>query len=126
MADHSILGILKRIPESKNWTKGDTARASANLLGVLADWGQTRFIAQKDKRKHGFYEATPITRQIIGKNPSVQAVDAFFLLSGLGGLLLERKLPPKIRRLYQTLTLGNRLSVIANNDRIGIGFGAKF
>jgi len=124
--DIGILDVIKDIPSSKEWSKDDTVMEGVHALSLLADWAQTRTIAQKDKRGHNYHEANPITQKIIGKNPRVQDVDLYMALSLLGHGLISRKLPPKYRKIWQTMTLGGRLQAVMNNDRIGIGFGAKF
>ena len=94
------------------WSKEDTQRETIYLVLHGADWLQTREIS----RNPYYTEMNPI----LGQNPTLQQVDSYFLISGIGHYLISRQLSPKWRERWQMFSIGFEASTVAWNLRIGI------
>jgi hypothetical protein len=95
------------------WETPDYMLIGATLATLAVDWGQTRHIAKNPDR---FYEKN----RILGANPSVGKVDAYFLGAMVGTVAVAQLLPRDYRRLFLAGTLSMELSVIEQNRSIGI------
>jgi len=102
-------------PAANAWSKKDTYWEVAYLTTHLADWGQTLDIASKCS-SGAYYETNPV----MGKCPSVQTVNAYFVATALLHYGAAHMLKPKYRRMFQAGTIGMELSYIANNASIGL------
>lgn len=97
------------------WNHEDTLWESTYLMAHIADWGQTRDIAvQCDSG--AYYETNPI----IGKCPTVNWVNNYFIATALAHVGIATMLPKKYRRLFQMGTLAMEVGYISNNARIGL------
>jgi hypothetical protein len=97
------------------WSKKDTYWEAAYLTTHLADWGQTLDIASQCGSGE-YYETNPV----MGKCPSAQTVNAYFIATALMHYGAAHMLPPKYRRMFQMGTIGMELSYISNNASIGL------
>lgn len=97
------------------WSKKDTYWEAAYLATHLADWGQTLDIASQCQ-SGAYYETNPV----MGKCPSAQTVNAYFLGTALLHYGAAKMLPRKYRRMFQAGTMGMQLSYITNNASIGL------
>lgn len=97
------------------WSKKDTYWEAAYLATHLADWGQTLDIASQCGSGN-YYETNPV----MGKCPSAQTVNAYFIGTALLHYGAAKMLPPKYRRMFQTGTMAMELSYITNNASIGL------
>ncbi len=97
------------------WSKKDTYWQAAYFATHLADWGQTLDIAGQCE-SGSYYETNPI----LGKCPSAQTVNAYFLGTALLHYGAAKMLPRKYRRMFQAGTIGMELSYISNNASIGL------
>ena len=97
------------------WDWSDTAMESLYLAAHVADWGQTRDIAQQCGS--GTYAET---NPIIGRCPSVGRVNTYFFTTALIHAGVATMLPKKYRRLFQVGTLGMEIGYISNNAKIGL------
>lgn len=100
----------------REWSTLQIGLATAATAFHIADWGQTRAISESNGR---YYESAPITKKIIGTQPSRGDVDAFmvgtyFLFLGAAHFL------PEYRTSILGLWAATRLVVIIHNDRIGL------
>ena len=110
-----LLTIIFLSPAANAWSKKDTYWEAAYLTTHLADWGQTLDIASQCGSGN-YYETNPV----MGKCPSVQTVNAYFIGTALLHYGTAHMLPPKYRRMFQAGTIGMELSYIANNASIGL------
>ncbi len=110
-----ILIILFLIGASEvnasEWTKDDTKWESAYLVTHIIDWGQTLDIASNNK-----YRETNI---FLGRNPTEDEVNRYFLLTGVGHYLVSLLLSDN-RRVWQKATFFIEFGVISKNASIGI------
>ena len=97
------------------WTKQDTMWEMAYLSVHLTDWGQTLDIAAQCQ-SGAYYETNPI----LGRCPSAQKVNTYFLTTALLHAGVAHALPPKYRRLFQAGTLSMQVGYVANNANIGL------
>jgi hypothetical protein len=81
---------------------------------LVADWGQTRYIASHPQQ---YREAV---NPILGEHPSIHRVDAWFLgsLAVNNGIMLA--LPKKYRPYYAGTVTAVETYFVVSNNRIGI------
>ncbi len=103
-------------PAAQAWTEKDSLWEAAYLATHIADWGQTRSIANSCAKGGQYYETNPI----LGKCPSVQMVNTYFVSTALLHVGVAQMLPSKYRRWFQTGTLALQLNVISSNKNIGL------
>lgn len=97
------------------WSDKDTAWELVYLSAHVADWGQTRDIASQCE-SGAYYETNPV----LGKCPTVNWVNSYFIGTALLHAGAANVLPPKYRRMFQLGTLGMEMNYIANNASIGL------
>jgi len=111
-----VLFVLIAACGSANaWSKKDTYWEIAYLATHVTDWGQTRDIASQCQ-SGTYYETNPV----MGRCPSGQTVNAYFLGTALLHYGVAHMLPRKYRRMFQAGTMGMQLSYITNNASIGL------
>jgi len=110
-----LLGFMVVSSAANAWSKKDTYWETAYLVTHIADWGQTRDIASQCESGR-YYETNPI----MGKCPSSQTVNAYFIGTALMHYGVAHMLPRKYRRMFQAGTIGMELSYITNNASIGL------
>jgi hypothetical protein len=109
-----LFALFPSLCEARDpWETPDYMLIGATLASLAVDWGQTRHIAKNPDR---FYEKN----RLLGSNPSVSKVDAYFLGAMLGTVAVAHLLPSDYRRLFLAGTLSMELSVIEQNRSIGI------
>jgi hypothetical protein len=100
-----------------DWDKADRI-----LLGVhgalwVADWGQTRDIARQPDK---YYETNPI----LGKHPTVQEVDLYFISVGILGAFIADQVGERIgsvpRKLLLVVWIIDQAGSVSNNHKIGL------
>lgn len=98
------------------WTKTDSIFQYVAESTILADWGQTRYIASHPTI---FHEEQ---NHYLGKHPSTATVNRYFI----GCLCLDPAiayvLPQPYRRLFQAGTISIEAQAVAHNYHIGIRF----
>jgi hypothetical protein len=94
------------------WTRTDTAFQAACVAADLIDWHQTRVLVSRP----GLWEENPI----LGRHPSVQAVDRYFAESIVLGAAVSYLLPARYRRLHQVFILSLEGICIRRNVKLGI------
>jgi len=94
------------------WTKEDTYWQIGVLVTQIIDWGQTREIAVNPK----YYETNPI----LGKYPTLQEVDRYFIACIVGYYLISKVLPNNWRRKWQIGSMLFQTYFITNNYKLGI------
>ncbi len=102
-------------PKAIAWDWDDTAMESLYMAAHIADWGQTRDIAQQCGE--GSYAET---NPIIGRCPSIGRVNSYFFATALLHAGVAKMLPKKYRRIFQAGTLGMQIGYISNNASIGL------
>ena len=123
---HYEIGQIKNEPAQNNiepekqgfwasrdpWTKQDTYWQIGVLVTQIIDWGQTREIAVNPK----YYETNPI----LGKYPTLQEVDKYFIACIVGNYLISKALPNNWRRKWQVGSILFQTYYINNNYKLGI------
>ena len=95
------------------WDTTDCALAAGALAALAVDWGQTRHIAKNPLQ---FNETNPI----LGTNPSVGKVNAYFVGSMVGTIAIAHVLPSDWRQLFLGGVLALELGVTQQNRQLGI------
>ena len=99
-----------------DWTRADTNRQLL-LTGLMAvDAYQTTRI-QYDP---GLIEGVPLTRSVLGSNPSTAPTYQYFAELALSHYLIARVLPAKWRPYYQGFFVLDHLYGIHTNIRLGL------
>lgn len=96
------------------WTddpKTNTAMIAMNVA-LVADWAQTREIADNDE----FYEKN----SNLGPTPTSGDVNRFFVREIITNNLIGSVLPAKIKTPYYTIAFIYRMDFVLKNHRIGI------
>ena len=105
----------KTLEKEARWDHWDTAIELAYFAAHIADWGQTRSIANHCQ-VGTYYETNPI----LGECPTVQTVNAYFLGTALLHAGVAYMLPKKYRRIFQSTTIAAQVGVVSSNASIGI------
>jgi hypothetical protein len=100
---------------SEPWDSTDRVLGVTALGASVIDWGQARSIA---KHPAQFEEANPI----LGKHPSREKVDAYFIGVIGGGYLVADMLSPGYRKLLLGGAVIVEISAVRHNRSIGVGF----
>lgn len=95
------------------WSDGDTFREANYMAFHIADWGQTRNIANNPDKYH---ERNPL----LGKHPSIKRVDTHFVVGALVHIGVAYILPRTTREAFQYVTTGFEAAVVFNNNRVGL------
>jgi len=107
-----ILFFILGASEAKaEWTQENTNYEYAYFATHLIDWGQTLEIAKNPR----YEEINPI----LGKYPTEQEVNQYFILSGIAHHLIARWLD-NYRLPYQQATFYFNLGNVLRNSQIGI------
>jgi hypothetical protein len=97
--------------ENRPWTDAEKGLFVANSALIVMDWSQTRYIT----RHPTFYEANPI----LGRYPSTQNVDMFFLGQLIGQYYLFDYFDESRLGVMLGLTI-NRIDIVNHNLNIGV------
>lgn len=65
-------------------------------------------------------EANPVTRHLLGANPSSSDTYQLFIVYGMGHALISAAFPPEWRKYWQYLSITASGVTIYNNDRMGL------
>jgi hypothetical protein len=110
-----IVCLLTGCTFGENWTRGDTYREVAWGAIHVADWAQTRQIAQHPEK---YYETNPI----LGKHPSEQSVNLYMGTALIVHPIISGLLPKPYRDVWQYMSIGVSGAAVINNVSIGVGF----
>ncbi len=96
-----------------DWPTADKALAGVAIAATVADWAQSRYIAQNPGR---LYEINPI----LGRHPTVGAVNTYFAGALVGGVVLALVLPERQRRWFLGGAATLEVIVVGRNAGLGI------
>jgi len=105
---------LARLPARVSWTPSHTALASAFVVTLLIDAGQTRQLARTGWQ--GFRESNPL----LGERPSVGRVNGYTALAGLGVLGAAAVAPRRLRPWVLGAAIAVQAFTIRSSMRQGI------
>lgn len=81
---------------------------------IVADWGQTRYIANHPQQYHEAFNS------ILGEHPSIKRVDAWFLGSLAVSNGIMTALPKKYRPYYAGGVASKETYFVVSNNSIGV------
>jgi len=115
-----VLGLLYLMLNSSasmaaSWGQNDSQRQWLYLTAHGLDWLQTRYIANHNE---AYYETNPI----LGREPSQEKVDIYFLSTALLHSWLAYSLRPQYRKWFQYSTIVMETGYVGHNINLGIGF----
>jgi hypothetical protein len=99
--------------QASDWSTQDTEREIAYSVLSTMDWAQTRYIASNP-------ETQSEANRILGSHPSLNKVNAYFLLTNLLHLGVAYSLPKSYRVGFQYITIGMELNAVTANASLGI------
>jgi len=105
---------LTQLPARVSWTPSHTALATAFLVTLLIDAGQTRELARQGWV--GFRESNPL----LGERPSVGRVNSYTALAGLSVLGAAAAAPPRLRPWLLGAAIAVQAFTIQSSVRQGI------
>jgi hypothetical protein len=105
-----------------DWTREDSYRQAALTALLVADWGQTRYIAKHPDQcnSKGCLEEEGIARFWIGRHPTTGQVNNYFAASIAVNAAISYVLPPVWRHGWQYLYIGYEANTVGRNRNIGI------
>jgi len=118
------------------WSKTDVALQAAYTVLHVVDWGQTHWISNNPTITHHESSSNPdgsatfsswkTYRQegnsILGKNPSKQKINAYFVSTLLLHTTISHFLPSKYRTAWQAVTISLEGLVVSKNIKAGVEF----
>jgi len=111
-----MLSILfffgSQVRAADKWSTRDYALEIAKGVVHAIDWRQTRWATQ-----NGYEEMNPV----IGRHPSTERVDAYFLGTQILHPIITHYLPSRWRPIWQSFSLGFNCATVGHNIRVGIG-----
>jgi len=109
----TILILLFSMPAwGDEWTKKDTAWQATTLFIMGVDWLQTKEIARNPE-----YTETNI---LLGKYPSQNEVDAYYLGCAVVHSAIAYYLPKKYRRYWQYVFIAVEVGCVGHNVNVGV------
>jgi hypothetical protein len=108
-----ILLVCASPAYTSEWTGTDLGLQSIDAGLMYIDWKQTSQFSKNPK----YYELNPI----IGKHPSQDKINAYFITSLLLKTLIANELPHPQRTWWQVFIISVSMICIYRNESIGIG-----
>lgn len=105
--------LLAPLPALAQWTADALSLEGAYELVAAMDWAQTRTVAENPQSWHEY-------NSILGRHPSVAAVDNFFLAGAVLHPVVTAALPDAYRRWWQIGTLSIESAIVGRNRFIGL------
>jgi len=101
------------VKAEESWTSADTNRELVYASFHVMDWAQTRNISRNPDK---WYE----TNALLGRHPSTDKVDLYFLLTWVGHYLVADNLSPRNRKLFQNVTILLEAGYVTHNLSLGV------
>ncbi len=108
-----VLLVPLKVGAADQWSARDKYLETTFLAIDLMDWGLTRDVAVRDKEYHEY-------NPILGKHPSLDQVNAYFLATAMAHVGIVHFLPKEYRPWFQLLTIGASGYCVANNFSLGL------
>ena len=119
--------LLAPARAAERWDDTDKVLGATALTFTVADWAQTRYIAQNPCINAGGgtdcadpYREVGLARHFIGERPTTGQVDRYFTGVLVAGALAAHYLPSAYRKGFLGGITLLEISVVANNRRIGL------
>ncbi len=96
------------------WSERDKYLEATYFVFHLTDWAQTRDI--ESRSNEGYYE----TNKVLGKHPSLDQVNGYFIATGLLHLGIVHLLPKEYRPWFQIITIGVEVGCDVHNYSAGV------
>ena len=96
-----------------DWTSADTVAQGAVTALLIADWGQTRYIALNPQDWHE-------KNSLLGEHPSSGKVNDYFAAAIVGHAAISYLLPKDLRHGWQYVWIGIEANTVQNNRSLGI------
>jgi len=116
LAALALLKVVSGHASEARWDGADFALGASALTLLAVDWGQTRHIAKNPDR---FYEKNGL----LGRHPSVDRVDAYFVGSMITTVLVADLLVGPWRKAFLAGIIVMEYDVVTRNRAIGIRVG---
>jgi hypothetical protein len=103
--------------DNRAWTGEEKAWLGTAAAFTVTDWATTRNLSRR--YNEGYYENNPI----LGKNPSTDRVDLYFVSAGLLGYVIADNLDQNRKLFLQGWTA---VEILYTNKNLNIGLKMKF
>ena len=106
-----------------DWSRADTARQAAVTALLVADWGQTRWIARHNGKTQpdNFPPSAGETNPFLGRYPTTGKVNNYFAASIISHAAISYLLPSGAwRQGWQYTGIIVEISVVLHNRSVGI------
>lgn len=98
------------------WSTEDKVLFAVSTTALAGDWLTTRDMS--NRYDEGYYE----NNVILGKHPSTDKVDLYFVSCAVLNYVITDHLPTKYRRVWLMVNSAVSLAAVNNNLRIGLRF----
>ena len=122
-----FLLLLTPARAAERWDDTDKILGATALAFTVADWAQTRYIAQNPCINAGGgtdcpdpYREVGLARRFIGERPTTGQVDRYFTGVLVAGALAAHYLPSAYRKWFLAGITVYELRVVAHNRSIGL------
>ncbi len=96
------------------WDRTDCILLGTMVAAEIIDWRQTRRIAEQPDR---YWEINPL----IGRHPSQDRVDQYFLISAVVKVGIAHVLPSQWRKIWLGIMAAGSVGCVLYNNSIGLG-----
>lgn len=117
-----LLILVPTVVHADEWTSTDTAMQITYTVLHVIDWGQTLDVSKHPIRAGGVPASE--TNPVLGKHPSVGAVNTYMASTLAGHAVASYLLPGKWRTAWQVAGIGIEAYVVGRN--YSLGFHATF
>ena len=107
-----ILLLPMNAQAADEWTKKDSVIQGTYYIFHFIDWRQTRYITKNSQ----WYEMNPI----LGKYPSTNTVDGYFLITTILHTAVAYYLPQPYRGWWQGVWIFGSATCVFHNFSVGI------
>lgn len=117
-----LFAVVMTAHAADEWTTNDVLRQVAVEGLLIADWGQTRWVAMNDSTGK-YHEQNPL----LGEHPSVEQVDRYFIGWVILHPVVSHFLPREYREIFQSVTIFTEVVSVHQNITIGgVGYRWQF
>jgi hypothetical protein len=103
--------------DNRTWSTEEKAWLGTAAAFTVADWATTRDLSRR--YREGYYENNPI----LGKHPSTDRVDLYFVSAGLIGYAIADNLDQNRKTFLQAWTA---VEIFYTNRNLNLGLKMKF
>jgi hypothetical protein len=112
-----LLASSMTLADNRTWTGEEKAWLGTAVAFTVTDWATTRDLSRR--YNEGYYENNPI----LGKHPSTDRVDLYFVSAGLLGYAVADNMDQNRKTFLQAWTA---VEILYTNRNLNIGLKMRF